>query len=249
MTQAASSAGQIAPLQNIGLIETAISRLTNRAPGDPGLLVVSGPSGYGKTVAAAWAKARHRAYYVQLNDFLTKRSLLTTLARAMAIDLSGKLARATTADLAEMVAGQLHAANRVLILDEFDFAVEKQLVMAVFSLYESSRAAIILVGEERLPAQLNRWEKFSGRILDVLYAEPVSLEDARILARQKYPDIRFADDLLSHLVSLAKGSVRRVNNNLSRIHDEALSNGWACCDLAIWGARPLQMPDVKRRAG
>jgi ATP/maltotriose-dependent transcriptional regulator MalT len=38
------------------------------------MMVVSGPSGYGKSVAAAWAKARHRAYYLQLDDFVTKKA-------------------------------------------------------------------------------------------------------------------------------------------------------------------------------
>jgi hypothetical protein len=106
-----------------------------------------------------------------------------------------------------------------LIIDEFDFAIDKSLVMAVFSIYEMSRASIILIGEEAMPAKLKKWEKFDGRMLDTLYAEPVRLEDARRLARAKNAGLTLADDLLAHLVTIAKGSVRRVSNNLRKIFE------------------------------
>lgn len=238
--------GQIAPLANIGIIENALHRLANRGPGDPGIMAISGPSGYGKSMAAAWAKARHRAYYLQLDDFVTKKSMLVALCRVLNLN-NGNVPRGTASDLADLVAAQLANARRPLIIDEFDFAVAKNLVMSVFSIYEKSKASIILIGEEALPANLDKWEKFSGRMLDTYYAEAISLDDARTLARHKYPDFAFADDLLAHLVDISKGSVRRVNNNLGLIHNEALAMGWDGCDRATWGERKLQKPEVKRR--
>jgi len=239
--------GQIAPLANIGVMENAIHRLKNRGPGDPGLFVISGPSGYGKSIAAAHAKSQHQAYYVQLDDFVSKKSLLVTLCRTFGLCAYDKKPKGTTADLAEMVGAQLAASRRVLILDEFDFAADKELVMAVFSIYEKSKASIILIGEEAMPAKLAKWEKFDGRVLDTLYAEPVGMKDASTLAQHKYPDFTLSDDLLAHLVAIAKGSVRRVNNNLAIIYNEALSMGWERCDLALWGERKLQQAEVKRR--
>jgi hypothetical protein len=242
-----AGAGQIAPLANIGVMEQALQRLGSRSASDPGMIVVSGPSGYGKSVAAAWAKARHRAYYLQLDDFVTKKSLLVALCKALGLETNGQAPRGTTAELAGLVGAQLNASRRALIIDEFDFAVEKGLVMSVFSIYEMSKASIVLIGEEALPGRLKRWEKFDGRVLDTYYAEAVGLDDARTLAAHKYPGFSFSEDLLAHLVDLAKGSVRRVNNNLGLIHDEGLSLGWEGASLAVWGNRPLQLPDVKRR--
>jgi len=186
------------------------------------MIVVSGPSGYGKSVAAAWARARHRAYYLQLDDFITKKSLLVNLCKVLGLEPKG-----ATWELIDIVAAQLHQARRPLIIDEFDFIVDKAMVMSVFSLYEKSRASIILVGEEAMPAKLAKWEKFDGRVLDTLYAEAVGLDDARILARHKYPDFPLADDLLAHLVKIASGSVRRVNNNLG-LTTSASSTAPAC---------------------
>ena len=238
-----SGLGQIAPLANIGVMESALHRLANRQPGDPGMFVICGHSGLGKSMAAAWAKARHRAYYLQLDDYVNRKGFLIDLHRVMGMEIP----KGTAKDLLDSAATQLAAARRPLILDEFDFIVDKEMVMAVFSLYEKSRASIILIGEEKLPAKLARWEKFDGRVLDTLFAEPVSLADARLLAQHKYPNFNFSDDLLQHLVDIAKRSVRRVNNNLGLIFNEGNSLGWDGCDLATWGNRPLQQAGVKRR--
>lgn len=240
--------GHILPLANIGLIERAIFLLADRGIGDPGMIAVSGPSGYGKSVAAAWAKVRHHAFYLQLNDFVTKKVLVESLCVAVGLgDTDGNPPKGTISRLAGLLAARLEQARRPLIIDEFDFVVDKSMVMTIFSLYEMSKASFILIGEEAMPAKLKRWEKFDGRMLDPLYAEPVGLEDARRLARHKNAKLTLADDLLAHLVQIAKGSVRRVVNNLAEIGRVGAAEGWDTCDLARWGNRPLQQADVKRR--
>lgn len=235
--------GAILPLTNLSIAERAITRVTNRGPLDPGLVVMNGPSGWGKSIAAAWIKARHRAYYVQADDFWTKKTMLVAMSRAIGIaDIKGSIF-----EMANQIKEQLEKSRRVLIIDEFDYVADKKLVEAVRSLYEGSRAAILIIGEEALPQKLKQWERFHGRILDWFPAEPVSLIDARELAKAKCPGIEVADDLLERIVDLAKGSVRRVSNNLGSIYDEAADQGWSVVSLSTWGARPLQTGEPPRR--
>lgn len=237
------SGGAIAPLANIAVAERAVGRVMSRGALDPGLVVMYGPSGWGKSVAAAWIKARHRAYYVQADDFWTKKTMLIAIARAIGLAET----RATTFDLANLIKEQLEKSQRLLIIDEFDYVVDKKMVEAVRSLYEGSKAAILIVGEEAMPHKIKKWERFHGRVLDWFPAEPIGLSDARQLAAQKCGGIQVADDLLSRLVELSKGSVRRVGNNLSSIYGEAMSQGWSSVDLATWGTRKLQTGEAPRR--
>lgn len=58
-----------------------------------------------------------------------------------------------------------------------------------------------------------------------------------------------ADDLLSHLVTLSHGSVRRVVVNLVNIQDAALIEGWDAVDRATWGNHELYTGDAPKRRG
>ena len=48
------SVNTIVPLTNVGLLAQAVESAANRPPELPGLVVMYGPSGYGKSLAAAY---------------------------------------------------------------------------------------------------------------------------------------------------------------------------------------------------
>jgi predicted kinase len=240
----------IAPLANIAVAERAISRALGRGLHQPGLVVMHGPSGYGKSMAAAWITARHRAYYVQADDYWTKKTMLLDMCKALGISLIGgekKKPLSTVYDMAQAVKAQLEQSGRPLIIDEFDYVVDKNLVEAIRSLYEGSKAAILIICEEALPQKLEAWERFHGRILDWYAAEPASMPDARELARLYCPHVSVADDLLERLVDKTRGSVRRICTNLETIQEESLGMGWETIDLATWGKRPISSGKAPRR--
>lgn len=235
----------IAPLANIAVAERAIARALGRGLHQPGLVVMHGPSGYGKSMAAAWVTSRNRAYYVQADDYWTKKTMLKDLCKALGLVVKPST---TVYDMALAVKAQLEQSGRPLIIDEFDYVVEKSLVESVRSLYEGSKAAILIIGEEALPQKLKTWERFHGRILDWYPAEPGSLPDARELARLYCPHVDVQDDLLEKLVEKTKGSVRRISTNLETIQDAALGMGWETVDLNIWGNREIHTGEPRRRA-
>ncbi|MEA2755133.1 MAG: hypothetical protein QOJ54_1422, partial [Aliidongia sp.] len=87
------------------------------------------------------------------------------------------------------------------------------------------QAAIILVGEEGLPASLKRWERVHGRMLDWVPAQAAVLSDARHLAHLYCRGIEVADDLIAALHEACAGSVRRICVNLDRVREHAETNG------------------------
>jgi hypothetical protein len=234
----------IAPLANIAVAERAISRALGRGMHQPGMVVMNGPSGYGKSMAAAWVTARNRAYYVQASDFWTKKAMLKDICRALGLQFKPG---DTVDEMAKMVVAQLEQSGRPLILDEFDYVVDKNLVEAVRSLYEGSKAAILIIGEEALPQKLKKWERFHGRILDWYPAQPASVDDARELAKLYCPHVTVADCLLDRLVDKARGSVRRISTNLETIQEEAMSNAWEIVTIELWGTRPIHTGEPPRR--
>lgn len=237
-----SAAGSIAQITNIALCDIAIERASSRTTGLPGMVVFYGPSGYGKSIAANFVANSRRAHYVQAKSVWTKKHFLKSVLFEMGIKPAG-----TIPEMADQIAEELAHSNRPLIIDEMDHIVDRHAVELVRDLYESSHAPILMIGEEGLPAKLKKIERMHGRMLDWIPAQPVTVDDAKKLTGIYCPNVDIHDDLLSHVVGLANGSVRRVCVNLDRIQEQAMIAGMKVIDLASWGKRELYTGDAPKR--
>lgn len=149
----------IADTANLGLCDIALERALDRTGSLPGMVCLYGPSGFGKSVAATHVACRRRAYYVQAKSVWTRKHTLIAILHEMGVRAS----RATIPEMLDMVAQELALSGRPLIVDEMDHLVEKNVVELIRDIYESSQAAILLIGEEQLPNKLKKWERFHGR--------------------------------------------------------------------------------------
>ena len=218
----------IANINNLSLVSIAMQRLINRQDGLPGLGVLYGPSGYGKTTATVAVANETRAYYVQMRSAWSKKTLLEKICFEMGLPPAN-----TAAGCLDLICEQLAASQRPLILDEADYLVTKAgMIELVRDIYEGSQAPVMLVGEEMLPNKLKRFERFHGRVLAWIPAQPVSLDDAAALAALYAPNTEISAELLAHLVAVAHGSVRRITVNLVNLADFAATNGLSMLGMA-----------------
>lgn len=237
-----SPAGTVAPLCNVSLCMAAIQRAVERPAHLPGMVILFGPSGWGKSTAAIYVANMTRAYYVQARSTWTRKAMLIAVLREMGIAPAR-----TVFEMTEQVAEQLSLSGRPLIVDEMDHLVDRKLVELVRDIYEASQAAILLIGEECLPGKLKRWERFHGRVLDWVPAQPIDLPDARLLRELYCHRVTIADDLLEHLVKISRGSARRLCVNLERVQAEAACLGMTQMDHKTWGGRELFTGEAPRR--
>lgn len=233
----------VADTSNLGLCDIALERAIERTTSLPGMVCMFGPSGFGKSVAATHVACRRRAYYIQAKSVWNKRHTLVAILHEMGMQPG----RATIPQMLDLVAEELALSGRPLIVDEMDHLVEKNVVELIRDIYESSQAAILLIGEEQLPNKLKKWERFHGRILSWVPAQPVTLADARKLVPLYAPELEVADDLLQHLVDISGGSIRRVVVNLELIHDVAGQSGAEYIDRHGWGRRELYTGEAPKR--
>lgn len=232
-----------APLVNVSLCVATLERAINRPAHLPGIVTFTGPSGYGKSTAAAIAANRFGAVYVQAKSTWTRKAAHLAILKEM-----GVAPARTLNAMADQVAEQLALSGRPLILDECDYLLKNSIIEIVRDMYEASNAAIMVIGEEHLPTNLRQWERFHGRILKFALAEPASLDDARYLRDLYVDDVQIDDSLLARVHQAAKGSVRRICVNLAHIREEAHDNGLTSIDATYWGDRPLFTGDAPRRS-
>jgi DNA transposition AAA+ family ATPase len=234
---------QIAQIHNLELVRTAAERLSSRTAGLPGMAVLYGPAGYGKTTAALAIANENRAYFVQMRSAWGRKALLEKILLEM-----GAKPHGTIPQMLDQVCEQLATSGRMLMIDEFDYCGRTDgLIELVRDIYEGSQATLLLLGEEMLPQKLKKWERFHSRILSWIPAQPVSLADAAELAPIYCPNIHVATDLLDHLVKLSGGSVRRVSVNLAAVYDAAAVEGWDAVSRTTWGDRQIYTGEAPRR--
>lgn len=223
-----------AALSIVMLVMASLQRIVDRRMHLPGMAVLYGFSGYGKSTAAAFVANKMRAYYIECKSVWTKKALLENILKVMGIP-----ARPTVTAMLDQVCEQLAKSGRPLIIDEMDHIVEKAAVEIVRDIYEGSKAPILLIGEERLPAKLTKWERFHGRIMEWTAAPSADANDVRVLAGFYCPGLAIGDDLLDLVHAKAKGSVRRIATNLELIKDEAANQGITTIGIKQWGKRDL----------
>lgn len=206
--------GTIASTSNIALVHTAMDSLVSRAPGLPGIGILYGESGLGKSKGAAYAShpAGFDGIYVSCRSFETKKSFVEQICKSIGIKARGNIPA-----IVDEIVQALVLTNRPLIVDEVDYIVESRTLELIRDLHDASGASILLIGEERLPAKLKRHERFDNRVLVWQPAAKCSPADFDALARQYVPGIEIAAGLKVRVLAETHGITRRVVVNLEHI--------------------------------
>lgn len=205
--------------------------------------VFHGFSGYGKTVAAAFCAGRTGAAYIQAQELWTRKTLLEVLAIELGISRPSR----TAADLLRQIIDTLNVRPVDLIVDEMDYLANKGLVNTLRDIHDGTRIAILMIGEEALPAKLKAWERFDNRIVSTTAAQPASYDDAIKLRDHYCHRVRIADDLAELFRVRCKGVTRRIVNNLQLAQKIAAEEGIANINAEWWGNRPVRTGDIVTR--
>lgn len=234
MTQSMDLGNSIRPLRNVSALAALIRRLEDRAFGLPGMGTFYGPTGYGKTYAACHAAVALDAIHVSVQKLWTKKTLMTAILRELSI-----VPRSTMAEMMMQVNEGLAIAGRPLIIDEADYAIDRGMIEIIRDFHDGSSMPVVLIGMEMLPQKLRKWELVDGRMLAWTGAEPADLRDTRLLAQIYAEGIDIDDALLAKIVSVNRGSVRRISTDLAYVLEQSRQQGVARMTLDAWGDAPF----------
>lgn len=242
---ATTAGSSIAPTSNVGLVHTLMDQLTQREPGMPGIGTLYGPSGLGKTVAAAYAShpVGHNGIYLSCRSYDTKKSFVEQICKAAGVQAKGSIA-----NVVDDIVSLLVVTGRPLVIDEVDHIVESRILELVRDIHDAANAAILLIGEEALPTKLKKHERFDNRVLVHQPAVRCTAADFDLLARQYVPNLGIHVELRKRVLAETTGITRRVVTSLQSIKRwcdaQGLSDAPADCAATIYtGAVP------GRRAG
>ncbi len=227
---------QIAHVKNIKLLYQAGEALRTRAPGVPGIGLLWGPTGFGKTTAAAWYANQCNALYVRAVATWTPSSMLGALMRELD---SQPMSRC--ADMVAFIVERLALENRPVFVDEADYLLSKKLLETLRDLHDLSNAPLILIGMADFRRKVIHREQLAGRIAQWVEVRAADIDDARALATACC-EVEVADDLLKDLQRETRGSMRGMTVGLDRIEAVARKLGKDRMTAKDWGNREFTLP-------
>jgi hypothetical protein len=229
---------RIVPVKNVSRLKEAGDALIQRAPGMPGMGMIWGPTGYGKTTATTWFVNRCHGVYVRAMAMWSPKTMLGAIAREL--DLPGAKS-ANNAELVEGIVMRLTEGGRPIFIDEADYVIERaQLTNTLRDIHDLSTVPVILIGMHGIQKRIKGNEQLTGRIAQWVSFEGLDLEDASLLS-VALAEVRIGEDLLHalHREASPKGGdggaeVRRLVVGLGAIEGYARSRGMDAIGAADW---------------
>lgn len=225
---------KIAVTKNVAALLRAYESLAGRDRGIPGIGLLHGQTGAGKTTATAWLVNRTNGVYLRAAATWTPSSML---GRAV-VELGGEAAtHRGSAQMVDFIVRRLAEENRPLFVDEADYLFrDLRMLETLRDIHDLSEQPVLMIGMEGIARRLVSRQQLSGRISQWVDFLPADLEDARTLAATVC-EVQLEDELLDRLHAEAKGSMRLMAVGLARVEALAKGNGWKKVGVDQWGER------------
>lgn len=215
----------VAPTQTVAVAMAAMDQLQARQHGMPGLGVLSGAPGLGKT--SALTRLAHPAdinsVYVACRSFETTKSLMALILRELGASTKDHWSIGT---MFEMACAQFAEQGRPLVVDEADRIAEKGAIEALRDLHDIGQVPILLVGEEHLKRKLaSKHERFHDRVLVWARAMPADDSDLSKLIGHYTPGLELTGDARKALLLKTGGVARRIVTTLHSLTELRKTRG------------------------
>jgi len=231
---------KIIPVKNVARLASAYQALEERPLNTPGMGLVWGDTGRGKTTATTWLINRCNGIYVRALALWNATAMIRAIAEELDVDAKG------TRSVIEMrVIEKLAETQRPLFVDEADHIVgNEQMMETLRDIHDLSTVPVIMIGMGQMRKKVARYDQLENRIMHWIEFAPCDHEDAVTLAKGMC-EVEIESSLLDELIDMTRGEIRRLVVGLAQIENEAKAQNLACIGKAQFkrefflGQRPV----------
>lgn len=215
---------------NVKNFVTLTNNLINRAEGVPGLALVYGEPGLGKSRVVTWWAANNDAILVSAKQSMTPRWLLEEIVKEI-----GDIPLYKTSDLFEQIVKALIREPKIIIVDEIDYlANEKCAIEILRDIHDRTKTPIIMIGMAYANKTLKRYKHLYDRFSEILQFTSFSLAEINKLITE-LSEVKFSQEAISYVYQTGCGFrqiVKLINkaesvaeaNDLTEINLKCITN-------------------------
>jgi hypothetical protein len=226
----------VAPVKNVISTQNAFDSLYNRSYGVPGIGLIHGPTGYGKTTSVAYLFNQVNGVLVRARANDTSSSLLGRIVSEL-----GAHPMQRNAKMVDYIIEQMSMHERPLFIDEADYLMgDIKLLESIRDLYDATEVPVVLIGMDQIAKRISSRKQFFNRISEWVEFRPADLDDVMVMADCMLENgIQVEAELLEKLRQSASGEMRRITIGLSQIEKLARANELDVVTLEHWGDQPF----------
>lgn len=204
---------------NVKNFITLTNNLINRAEGVPGLALVYGEPGLGKTQVVTWWAANNDAILVSAKQSMTPRWLLEEIVKEI-----GDIPLYKTSDLFEQIIRALIKDPKIIIVDEIDYlANEKCAIEILRDIHDRTKTPIIMVGMSFANRTLKRYKHLYDRFSEILHFKPFSSGEIITLVNG-LSEVKFTPEAINYVYQTGCG-FRQIVKLINKAESLADANG------------------------
>lgn len=209
---------KIVDVKNVSNACTLLENLITRSQIVPGMGLIHGESGFGKTTALQYLfnQDATNGVYIRCMASDTPTSVLNRIAKECGIQPAGR-----AYDTLEGIIDVVRRNEFCLFVDEVDYVVGSKRIMESFrDIYDNTEQPVLLVGMEEIARRISHRKQLHNRISEWVEFKPADLEDVATFAYELMEideQIQVHDEVLDHIRLKSRGVVRTILSALSKI--------------------------------
>ncbi len=210
--------------QNVKNFINMMNNLQNRAEGVPGMSLVYGEPGLGKTQALLWWATQNDAVFIRASNQMTGRWLLQEIVEEL-----GEVPYYFSSDLFKQCIRQLSNEPRVIIVDEIDYLTGNEAVIETLrDIYDKTSVSIVMAGMGMADKKLMRYRHLYDRVSEKLKFEPFTKKDIKTIIEQ-LSEVEMTECAIKFIFSQTN-RFRQIVKMINKAETIAHANGLSTID-------------------
>ena len=210
---------------NVKRFITMMNNLQNRAEGVPGMGLVYGEPGLGKTQAIKWWAFKNDAILIRCNQMMSARWLLKEI-----LDYMSEIKPYSISDSFDEVIRNLILTPRILIVDEVDYLTmdKNKSIEILRDIHDKTKVPVVLVGMTNAHSRLKKFSHLYDRLSEIVKFERFSKADIKTIVKE-LSEIELTDCAIKYIYSNLN-RFRQIVKVINKAETIAKANGLSSID-------------------